>query len=84
VKTCPRIGTKVRYSSAFCRSVGFYTGDIPFARGTVVGSTTFPSGATIVDVEWDEEVPGYGAISLHGVSRINVANLWESGTWEPN
>ena len=62
------VGSRVKYRATFCRSIGAYTGAIPFARGTIV-APDFETMPHIVSVRWDNdyarEVP----------QRVNVNNL---------
>ena len=60
------IGARVRYTRAFLRSTGMYTGDIPFARGTVVSLETLGGDCTLARIDWgDPDIP----------KRVNVCNL---------
>lgn len=60
-------GDKVAYSRAFLRSTGMFTGDIPFARGTVTALEPLRHGGTVLArVQWDRS----GILE-----RVNVANL---------
>lgn len=45
-------GDRVRYSAQFLRNTGQLTGEVPFARGTVVGTLEGP-GYVLVRVTWD-------------------------------
>ncbi len=62
-----QVGDRVAYSTIFLRSTGQYTGDVPFARGTVV--SLLPLGgraAVIAEIDWhSDELP----------PRVHVANL---------
>ncbi len=62
------VGDRVQYTAEFLRSAGFYTGPVPFARGTVAELETWGrSGSVAVRVEWesDEAIPPW----------INAENL---------
>lgn len=59
------VGDTVRYSSAWLRSTGQHSGDICFAKGTVL-ALTGTKDYTIAQIEWDTpDLP----------ARVNVANL---------
>ena len=61
-----RPGDRVRYRAAFLRSCGMYTGDVPFARGTVTELITLSGDCVLAQIDWDTpDVP----------VRVNVANL---------
>lgn len=61
-----KFGDRVAYSRKFLKSVGAYTGALPFARGTVKAIEEVGS-MTLARIHWDisEGVP----------ERVNVANL---------
>ncbi len=60
-----KIGDIVQYSAAWLRNTGQYTGDVPRAKGKIVGIERTPS-YTIAEIEWDlPDIP----------TRVNVANL---------
>ncbi len=63
-------GSKVKYSAKFLRSVGIYSGDIPFARGTVRQLEPLSKETTLAVIDWN--APGVP-------ERVNVANLIEVG-----
>lgn len=67
-------GSRVKYRATFCRSIGAYTGAIPFARGRVTSLDSFGSVA-LACVAWDDpsELP----------ARVNVANLIAEHAYEP-
>lgn len=52
-----KIGDKVQYSRQWLQSTGTYTGDIPFARGTVVMLHSIGE-RTIATIDWkDDNIP---------------------------
>lgn len=52
-------GDRVRYSAKFLRSVGLFTGPIPFAIGTVENLAPFGSpGRYLATVKWDNDANG--------------------------
>lgn len=60
-----QVGDRVCYSKRFLQSTGQYTGDVPFARGTVTALVPLGS-TTLAEITWDTpELP----------ERVNVANL---------
>jgi hypothetical protein len=64
-------GARVKYRAEFLRSIGCYTGALPFARGTITALVNLGSQTTLADVAWDRPgVPG----------RVNVANLMPAGS----
>ena len=68
-KTPLQIGDRVAYSRAFLKSIGCYTGNLPFARGTIAGFKSL--GETVLaEVEWSNDAP----------ARVNVANLCKVGS----
>lgn len=61
-----KVGDRVRYSSSFCQSIGAFTGDIPFARGTITGMFDIGKNLTMAEVDWGyEDVP----------PKVNIKNL---------
>jgi hypothetical protein len=55
-----RIGDRVRYSTAFLRSTGMYSGPMPFARGIVTGLDAGfgGKGAYLATIDWgDPDIP---------------------------
>lgn len=61
-----KVGDKVRYKSEFLRSTGQYTGDIPFARGTIKEIKKYSGDFAIALIDWqNENVP----------ARVNIGNL---------
>ena len=68
-----KVGERVAYSRNFLRSIGVYTGQMPFARGTIDELSVLSGSTMIAHVVWDDmraETPN-GSLP----SRINVANL---------
>jgi len=64
------VGDKVSYSATFLRSIGVYTGPMPFARGTIEKIDDFGNVALAM-VNWDdEEIP----------PRVNIKNLVKVGS----
>lgn len=62
------IGDRVRYRSAFLRSISCFTGALPFARGTVQSLKVLSPDLIVATIAWDgepEDVP----------PRVNVRNL---------
>jgi hypothetical protein len=60
-----QIGDTVAYSKQFLQSTGQYTGDVPLARGKIIGFTTLVD-TLLAEIEWDRgDLPG----------RVNVRNL---------
>lgn len=62
------VGSKVKYSRVWLKSIGTITGDMPFARGTVTALSTLPTDIplTIATIDWDNtDLP----------ARVNVENL---------
>ena len=60
-----QVGDKVAYARNFIRSIGAYTGEIPFARGVVTDVTVLSRGQCVIaTVDWGCED-----------SRVNVKNL---------
>lgn len=50
------VGSRVKYSAAFLRSVGIYTGALPFARGTIVDVVEYGHRINpwaIATIDWD-------------------------------
>lgn len=69
-----QVGDKVKYKAEWLRSVGMYTGPVPFARGVVTALE--PVGSmTLAVIKWDR--PGIP-------ERVNVENLIKVGKPEPN
>ena len=60
------IGSKVQYTAKFLRSIGEYTGDMPFARGTVTGLINLSKNLILAEVDWkNPNVP----------EKVNIKNL---------
>ncbi len=69
-----KIGDRVRYSRLFLRSTGSYTGDLPFAKGKIVGFTPLGPETKLADIAWENcDCP----------PRVNVFNLSKVGRLEP-
>ena len=63
-----QVGDRVAYSRKFLQSIGSFTGDLPFARGTVTEIKTLGKEIVLATINWDDqkaELP----------ERVNVANL---------
>lgn len=68
-----KVSDKVKYSRNFLRSTGQFTGDIPFAKGTVTAIKQYGGGMTLATIDWQNpEIP----------ERVNVKNLTKIGTVE--
>jgi hypothetical protein len=69
LKTIFKIGDRVKYSTIFLRSIGCYTGPLPFAKGTITNLQQFGSrvsGTTLATIDWNsKDIP----------DKVNVANL---------
>lgn len=68
-----QIGTKVMYSRQWLKSTGNYTGDLPFARGTII--KIIDLGVTkLAEIDWNnDDIP----------KRVNINNLYEISKPEP-
>lgn len=68
-----QIGTKVMYSRQWLKSTGNYTGDLPFARGTII--KIIDLGVTkLAEIDWNnDDIP----------KRVNINNLHEISKPEP-
>jgi hypothetical protein len=70
------IGSKVKYSTAFLRSIACHTGDLPRARGIVSELTTLgasPSSTILARIDWgNPNIP----------ERVNTKNLLTIGHQE--
>jgi len=65
MRTPLAIGDRVAYSVVWLRAVGIYTGNLPFARGTITGIKDLGS-TRLAEIDWqDPEIP----------ARVNVVNL---------
>lgn len=73
MKTQLTIGTRVAYSANFLRSIGCYSGALPFLRGTITALNVLSPGCTLADIEWDGD-------KGEGPTRVNVANLAKVGS----
>lgn len=62
------IGSRVRYSSNWLRSIGCYTGDLPQARGVVVAIQPVGQRLKLAMIKWD-------TISDDIPNKANVVNL---------
>ncbi len=61
-----QVGDKVAYSAKWLRSVGIFTGPLPFARGEVVALEKLSTETTLAQVKWDRAgVP----------EKVNIRNL---------
>lgn len=49
-----RLGDRIKYASRWLRSVGAYTGPLPFARGRVVALKECGRQFVLATVEWDK------------------------------
>ncbi len=58
------LGSVVKYSRVFLRSIGVYTGDMPFAKGRVTGFVKLPH-TKLAEIAW-----GIGS-----TGKVNVKNL---------
>jgi hypothetical protein len=74
-----KVGDRVRYSRNFLRSTGQYTGDVPFAKGRIVGFEVLgpvsdPDVTKLAEIDWENcDCP----------PRVNVYNLSRVGRPEP-
>jgi hypothetical protein len=60
------IGDRVRYSATFLRSIGCYSGTLPFARGTITAVKNYSKSFAIATIDWQNpDVP----------EKVNVGNL---------
>lgn len=60
------VGDKVRYRTQFLRSIGCYSGPLPFARGEITAIKTHGSSFTLATINWKSpDVP----------ETVNVFNL---------
>lgn len=66
------VGDKVKYSGAWLRSVGIFTGALPFVEGEVTFLQPFGEGE-LVTISWD----------LHGIpDKVLASNLVKVGEVE--
>src|SRR5262245_51484731 len=64
-----KVGDRVAYSAAFLQNTGQFAGDLPHAKGLVVGLVQLGE-TTLAEIDWDTpEIP----------RRVNVANLCQVG-----
>jgi hypothetical protein len=87
----PQAGDKVGYTAKWLRSVGAYTGSVPFRRGTFVGMDASMS-KQFGRVRWDDiedyiadgsgqfSDPEYVADVRQNGSLINVGNIAKVGS----
>ena len=61
-----KTGDKVRYRTQFLRSIGCYTGPLPFARGEITTVKTHGSSFTLATIKW---------IKGDAPETVNVFNL---------
>jgi hypothetical protein len=67
------VGDRVRYSVRFLRSIGAYTGVLPFAQGIVVEMLPLSRETTLARIQWDRsDIP----------DKVNTANLVQVGQTE--
>ena len=70
-----KVGDRVRYSAMFLRSTGQYTGEVPFAKGRIVGFDDLGPGTKLAEIEWENcDCP----------RRVNAFNLWKVSRLEPD
>ena len=50
----PHVGDVVRYASKFLKSIGVYSGSMPFASGEITKVRTKMGNGWLVDVAWDD------------------------------
>jgi hypothetical protein len=51
-KTQFNVGDKVRYRTEFLRSIGCYSGPLPFARGEITAVKTHGTSFTLATINW--------------------------------
>lgn len=54
-----KIGDRVQYARQWLRSTGQLTGDIPHAKGRIIGLSPVSAGLDIATIEWN--TPGLSA-----------------------
>ena len=60
------IGSRVQYSAKFLRSIGEYTGDLPFAKGTVTNLINLSKNLVLAEINWkNPNIP----------AKVNIKNL---------
>lgn len=68
-----QVNDRVKYSRDWLRSTGQFTGDIPFARGTVTAIKEYGGGLRLATVDWkNPDIP----------EKVHVKNLTKIGTVE--
>jgi hypothetical protein len=66
-----KVGDTVAYSRAFLQSISCYTGDLPQAKGRVIGLEQLSKDLTLAEIEWDRpDLP----------ARVNVSNLCKTNS----
>jgi hypothetical protein len=74
------VGDKVAFSATWLRSIGAYTGPLPFARGEVTAIRDCGS-VKIAAVAWDPNAHGFEATEDEMPSEtVNVKNLVPVGS----
>ncbi len=68
-----KVNDRVAYTPEFLRSVGEYTGPMPFARGRVLRLDRLTSDLTLASILWEED--HFGQLP----DRVNVHNLTTKG-----
>lgn len=67
-----KVGSKVKYSARFLRSIGAYSGSLPFAKGKVTDLKKFGENF-LAEIDWkDKDIP----------EKVLVSNLIKVGTLE--
>ena len=54
-----KIGDRVQYARQWLRSTGNLAGDVPHAKGRIIGLSPVSNGLDIATIEWDR--PGLSA-----------------------
>lgn len=62
------VGDRVQYRAAWLRSVGAFTGPLPFAKGTITKITGTPGGSMLASITWS----GY---TEELAAKVNTFNL---------
>lgn len=62
-----QIGDRVRYSSAFCRTIGASSGFTPQARGKI--TRIWGSNADFAEIQWDFNGSNQGGAHLSALQR---------------
>ena len=70
-----QVGDRVQYSAKFLRSCGMFTGDIPFARGTVTAIEDFGGFLALATIDWqNENVPAKVNVNiLNVIGQVELA-----------